>query len=78
MPGIGERSPQRCPDCGLEMHWVRDAVVPNLGQQDQPGYRCANGHISDACAVCGTRNTTRFGNSPLSNRRILSFRAVFA
>jgi hypothetical protein len=54
------------------MIWVRDAVVANPDQREQPGFQCSGGHISDACAFCSSRNTVRYGNSLLSKQRIIS------
>jgi hypothetical protein len=54
------------------MYWVPDAVQGEADGREYPGYRCANGHVSEPCRVCGSRNTTRYGAGPLTNRRILS------
>ena len=59
MPAIGQVSPQPCPDCSSEMLWVLDSVEGEPDRRDHAGYRCANGHISSACTVCGSRNTTQ-------------------
>jgi len=72
MPAIAECSPQRCPDCSREMLWMQDAIVCEADRRDHAGYRCVNGHVSAACSVCGSRNTTRYGSGPLTGRRILS------
>ena len=72
MPAIGQVSPQPCPDCSGEMVWVLDSIEGEPDRRDHAGYRCANGHISSACTVCGSRNTTRYGSGPLTSRRILS------
>jgi hypothetical protein len=71
MPTIGDLSPRRCSECSGEMVWIEDAVR-DTDARVYPGYRCANGHVSQACGVCGSRNTTRFGAGPLNGRRILS------
>ncbi len=72
MPTIGELSPQRCSDCSSLMYWVSDACVGEGDGREYPGYRCGNGHVSESCRVCGSRNTTRYGAGPLTDRRILS------
>jgi hypothetical protein len=71
MPTNGELSPQRCSDCSSLMYWVTDACVVADGHE-RPGYRCANGHVSEPCRVCGSRDTTRYGGGPLTARRVLS------
>ena len=72
MPVIGDLAPQRCSDCSGLMYWVLDACVGEADGREYPAYRCPNGHISEPCRVCGSRNTTRYGAGPLAGRRILS------
>lgn len=68
MPGIGARSAHDCPDCGQPMYWSEAALRdPDLlpsttgGVQSTPpyvdAYRCANGHTSVQCPVCGSYDT---------------------
>jgi hypothetical protein len=72
MPTLGELSPQRCSDCSSLMYWVPDACVGGAEGREYPGYRCTNGHVSEPCRVCGSRDTTRYGAGPLVDRRVLS------
>jgi endogenous inhibitor of DNA gyrase (YacG/DUF329 family) len=68
MPTIGERSTHDCPDCGQPMYWSEVAlrgqhlptraageVGPTIEYVD--AYRCANGHTSQQCPVCGSYAT---------------------
>lgn len=68
MPRVGERSAHGCPDCGQPMHWTESAVRnPDLLARSARGvtsavicvdaYRCASGHTSQECSVCGSYDT---------------------
>ena len=72
MPAIGERSTHDCPDCGQPMYWS-EAAVQDLSQRTAGGvappieyvdaYRCANGHTSQQCPLCGSYDTAAWSNS---------------
>jgi hypothetical protein len=68
MPEIGERSAHDCPECGLPMYWSEAAVPgrhPSLPTAPPwaskvayiDAYRCANGHTSQECPLCGSYDT---------------------
>jgi hypothetical protein len=63
------------------MIWTRDAFVSdsargtavglNPQRYEADAYRCENLHVSDECAVCRSRDTTRTGNGPREGQRIV-------
>ena len=68
MPSPGDNSPHPCADCGRPMHWTEAAVRdPDLLARSAHGvestivyvdaYRCANGHTSKECPLCGSYDT---------------------
>ena len=65
MPTIGQRSTHDCADCGRPMYWSEGAVrtlsdgAVELGQTLEfvDAYRCASGHTSQQCPVCGSYDT---------------------
>jgi len=83
LPSFGTVSPQSCPECGLPMVWSAAEYVsdPSRGtsagsdRYEADAYRCDSGHVSDACALCHSRDTVRFGNGPEENQRILNCNA---
>jgi hypothetical protein len=85
MPATGARSEQRCQHCGEEMYWSPDAIVTDSfrgtsqglreNRQSEAGYRCENEHVSDACAICRSRDTIRFGAGPAPGQCIVTCRA---
>jgi hypothetical protein len=66
MPRIGDLSAQRCSDCSSLMYWVPDAVQGEADGREYPGYRCANGHVSERAASAGVG--TRLGTEPVPSR----------
>ena len=73
MPNIGDRSRHPCADCGQSMYWTEAAVRdPDLLARSARGvesttasvdaYRCANGHTSKECPLCGSYDTAAWAN----------------
>jgi hypothetical protein len=73
MPKIGDRALHPCADCGEPMFWTDAAVRnPDLLARSAVGatsssayvdaYRCANGHTSKECPVCGSYDTAAWAN----------------
>jgi len=69
MPQPGDPASRRCPQCGQSMYWTERAVLraePFAGtladiESGAPyldAYRCANGHTSRECPLCGSYDTT--------------------
>lgn len=85
MPESGTTSKQPCPECGEPMVWTAEALVEDAARGTSAGlipdrssiaaFRCENGHVSDACAVCSSRNTTRYANGPAPGQRMLTCRS---
>ena len=72
MPTIGERSRHDCPDCGEPMYWSEAAAwrlprrgAPELGHTMEyvDAYRCANGHTSQQCPLCGSYDTAAWSDT---------------
>lgn len=68
MPDPGDPSKRPCADCGRPMYWTEAAVqLPDslvgtsLGVEQSPAfvdaYRCAIGHTSKQCPLCGSYDT---------------------
>ena len=73
MPITGDRSAHECPECGQPMYWSPAAVRnPDLLARTARGvestiayvdaYRCANGHTSKECPLCGSYETSAWFN----------------
>ena len=73
MPNIGARAAHPCADCGQSMYWTEAAVRhPDLLARSARGvestiayvdaYRCANGHRSKECALCGSYDTASWAD----------------
>ena len=73
MPRPGDSSARPCADCGQAMYWTEAAVRhPDLlaktargvapGSAYVDAYRCANGHTSKECPLCGSYDTAARAN----------------
>jgi hypothetical protein len=74
MPNIGDPSTHGCPDCGQPMYWT-EAAARNPDLLARPGrgvestiarvdaYRCANGHTSKECPLCGSYETASWADA---------------
>jgi predicted RNA-binding Zn-ribbon protein involved in translation (DUF1610 family) len=74
MPDIDDGSTHDCPECGEPMYWTEAAVRnPDLLARTARGvestiayvdaYRCANGHTSKECPLCGSYETAAWRDS---------------
>jgi len=81
MPRLGDISTRPCADCGESMYWTEAAVRhPDLLARTSGGgsdaafvdaYRCANGHTSKECPLCGSYDTAAWADSEARHYHVI-------